>query len=211
MTRRRTALVTLLALAALAAAAGTFDAVDGPAVGDGATPTPRSSATPEPSGTDSIGGASDGDTSGAPTRTTPGPAADGGGLSPLVVPGVVGSLFAGALLVVVLTGDDDRVPDGPPTDDERDGPLPGVDPAYESPDDAVARAWRTLRDRVDGDETATPGEVAAAAVERHLPESAVATVTERFRAVRYGDDAPSDDGREVAVDAARRLDDEGRE
>ena len=79
------------------------------------------------------------------------------------------------------------------------------------PDEAVARAWIDLVERADvADPVArTPAEVHRTAVEAGLDPDAVATLTEAFRAARYGEE-PTAESRRTAVRRARRaLADEG--
>jgi len=200
------AVVALLALIAFAGAAGTFDAVDSPSIGSDETPTGQQTVTgPPPSaGTSDTDGS---DLDRAPTESPVG-ASDGGGVSPLFVPAVVGSLLASGLFVVFLTGDDERAPEVPAADDSAADPVPTVEPNYErSGDGPVRRAWADLRERADGDETATPREVAAQALDGQLPVDPVATITDRFRAVRYGDEVPTDREIERTQSAASSLND----
>ncbi|WP_135362881.1 DUF4129 domain-containing protein [Halosimplex halophilum] len=205
MQRPGTALVGLLALVALAGAAGTFGAVDGPVVTGDGTPTRPATPTEVPPPTGAPGGASESEVHRAATATTAA-AGDSGGVSPFVVPAVGGSLLAAGLLVVFLTGHDERAPEVPDDGPGGGDPTPAVDPAYDSPDEnAVTRAWRRLRDRAGADESTTPGDVATRALDAGLPGSAVATVTERFRAVRYGEGSPSADGSDPAATAVERL------
>ena len=206
MQRLGTALVALLALVALAGAAGTFATVEGPSVaGDGA-PTGATTPPDPPPATGVPAGASDSAVQRAATPTAAA-AGDSGGVSPLVVPAVGGSLLAAGLLVVVLTGHDVRVPAVPEDDSGGGDPTPSVSPAYDSPaENTVTRAWRTLRDRVRADETATPGDVAGRALDRGLPDESVERITERFRAVRYGDEEPTAAESDRAEAAAESLD-----
>ncbi|ELZ25458.1 hypothetical protein C475_10519 [Halosimplex carlsbadense 2-9-1] len=206
MQRLATAAVALLALVALAGAAGTFGAVEGPVVSDNGTPTGPATPTELPPPTGAPGGAADSEVRRAATPTTAA-AGDSGGVSPFVVPAVGGSLFAAGLLVVFLTGHDERAPAVPDDGAAGEDPTPTVSPAYDSPEEnAVTRAWRRLRDRSDADETATPGDVAARALDRRIPREPVATITERFRAVRYGRESSGDDREEPAVEAADAID-----
>ncbi|QLH79224.1 DUF4129 domain-containing protein [Halosimplex rubrum] len=205
MQRLGTALIAVLALVALAGAAGTLGAVTGPVVSGGETPTGSATPTAEPPPTGVPGDAADSEVQRAATPTTAA-AGNSGGVSPFVVPAVGGSLLAAGLLVVFLTGHDDRAPAVPDDDSAGEDPTPGVSPAYGSPDEsAVTRAWRRLRDRTDADGTATPGDVAARALDRSLPSEAVATITDRFRAVRYGGES-ADDERSSAAEAAEAID-----
>ncbi|QPV62326.1 hypothetical protein I7X12_16520 [Halosimplex litoreum] len=204
--RLGTALVALLALVALAGAAGTFGAVEGPALSGGGTPTGPATPTEVPPPTGAPGGAADSEVRRADTPTTAA-ADDSGGVSPFVVPAVGGSLLAVGLLVVFLTGHDDRAPAAPEEGSEGEGPTPAVSPSYDSHDEnAVTRAWRRLHDRSDAEETATPGDVAARALDRGLPGDAVATITDRFRVVRYGGESAEGDRGEPAVEAAATID-----
>lgn len=75
----------------------------------------------------------------------------------------------------------------------------------------VYRAWRDAFGRIDdGDpETTTPGEYAAAAVERGWDAGSVGTLTALFRQVRYGGREATDERAERARAAADRLSEEG--
>lgn len=73
-------------------------------------------------------------------------------------------------------------------------------------DNGVHRAWRRLTDAVTDDETATPREVATAAVRQGFDAAAVADLRRLFGAVRYGDADPTPDREsraESALDTAR--------
>lgn len=207
MKRLGTALVALLALVAFAGAAGTFHAVDGPTISDSETPEGETQITdvPPPTGGPPAG-ADESDARSAPTET-PVSASDSGGVSPLFVPAFLGSLLASGLFVVFLTGDDERAPEAPMDDDSgNEGPTPSVDPEYDSPAHAVARAWGRLRERAGASETETPREVAARSRESRLPTGPVRTITRRFRTVRYGSDRPTEDQVADATAAAESLD-----
>ena len=206
MQRFGIAVVALLAVLALAGAAATFDAADGPSLGSDTTPTGQQTVTDPPPPAETSDG--DGSNLDRASTETPVGASDGGGVSPLFVPAVVGSLLASGLFVVFLTGDDERAPGMPAADDSAADPAPTVEPNYEqSGDGPVRRAWADLRERADGDETATPREVAARALDRQLPADPVATITDRFRAVRYGDEVPTEQEVERTQSAASSLND----
>ncbi|WP_415382581.1 DUF4129 domain-containing protein [Halosimplex sp. TS25] len=208
MQRLGIALVALLALVALAGAAGTFDAVEGPSITGDETPTGQPMLTDVPPPTGAPPGSDESGVQRAPTETRAPASGDGGGVSPLFVPAVVGSLFASGLFVVFLTGDDERASEAPAGDDSAgEDPVPSVDPDYDSPaESTLVGAWRRLRELAETDETATPGEVAARATDRGLPADPVSTVTDRFRAFRYGDEQPTDEPVASAETAAERLD-----
>ncbi|MFC7142416.1 DUF4129 domain-containing protein [Halosimplex aquaticum] len=212
MQRLGTALVAFLALVALAGAAGTFDAVEGPSITGDETPAGQPTLTEVPPPTGAPAGSDESSVQRAPTETRAAASGSGGGVSPLFVPAVVGSLFASGLFVVFLTGDDERAPEAPPGDDSTDeNPVPNVDPDYGSPaESALVDAWRRLRGRAGADETATPGEVAARAIDRDLPADRVSTVTDRFRAFRYGDERPTDGVVADVESAADRMDETTR-
>lgn|GEM_PF-1091515 len=215
MRRFATALIALFALVALVTAAGSFGGTDQPTLYSGTTPT-----EPMPTGPLPSPGSGDGNGTNATdsrhlvddeTPVPPEESGDGGGISTLLVAGLLGGLLVAAVLAVLLTGDDARAP---PRDDGGDGgdpsgpPTASVDPTYDSPDDnAVVRAWRRLRDRVEGvDPSATPGETATAAVEGGYPDDAVESVTRGFEAVRYGRQSPTDEQERSAGRLADRLD-----
>ncbi|WP_436929674.1 DUF4129 domain-containing protein [Halosimplex halobium] len=215
MRRSATALVALLALVALVTAAGSLGGADQPTLYSGTTPTqPMPTGTPAAVG--GVGGANGTDAPdsrqavGEDTPVPPDESDGDGGVSTLLVAGLVGGLVVAVVLAVVLTGDDTRAP---PRDESGDGegpsgpPTPTVDPAYDAPaDNAVVRAWRRLRDRTGADESTTPGETAAAAVDRGYPAEAVEGVTRGFEAVRYGRRPPTDEQERRASRLADRLD-----
>lgn len=92
---------------------------------------------------------------------------------------------------------------------DRDGPAVDVTDVPQS--NAVYRAWREMATRaVDGDATVTASEVARAAVRSGLDRDAVATLTDLFEEVRYGDRAATDE-RERRAKAALRAIEDGRE
>jgi hypothetical protein len=212
--RFATALIALFALVALVTAAGSFGGPDQPTLYSGTTPTEPMPVGPPPA---PIGDAGNGtnatDSRDVIDRETPVPpqeSGDGGGVSTLLVAGLFGGLLVAAVVAVLLTGDDTRVP---PRDDSGAGdgpdgpPTPTVEPAYDSPDEnAVVRAWRRLRDRSGAGETATPGETAAAAVDRGYPDDAVESVTSGFEAVRYARRSPTDEQDRRARELSDRLD-----
>lgn len=217
--RSATALIALLAMVALVTAAGSYDVADQPRLGVDATtipdepPEPRNG-TPAPADSTDT---DDGETAAPPDdrqgQRPAGAEPDGdGGVTGLVVAGLVGALLVAAALAVVLTDDDTRAP--PPSDDDRrEGdapPGPTVDPAYDAPpENAVLRAWRSLTDRVEGvDDATTPGEAAARAADRGLPTGVVDEITDEFEAVRYGDAAPTGERERRAEGLAADLESE---
>lgn len=119
---------------------------------------------------------------------------------------LVGSLAA---LYGLTRGDSDS----DATSDEDDPPTPTApDPDTVTlsqdvpPTNDVYRTWRALRDRVEvSDGRTTPADVASAAVAAGYPESAVATLTESFCAIRYGDAAPTERREQQARDLAATL------
>lgn len=202
MQRTATVLIALLAVLALAGAAGSFAGVDQPSLqgdeefgeerntsrGNGSDPGP-------PNGTESGVQVDDG-------GDGPAESSGDGGVSPLFVAVFVGALLAAACLAILLTGDDDRAasPDREPAGGE--GPRPTVSLSYGSPDDnAVVRAWTRMRAETGVDDARTPGETARRATEQGLPREAVSRLTDQFRAVRYGDRSV-DERRERAARAA---------
>ncbi|QLH79223.1 DUF4129 domain-containing protein [Halosimplex rubrum] len=214
MRRFATALIALFALVALVTAAGSFGGPDQPTLYSGTTPTEPMPTGPLPAGSGGENATTATDSRDVIDGETPVPpdqSGEDGGVSTLLVAGLVGGLLVAAVLAVLLTGDDSRAP---PRDDDGDGdrpsepPTPSVDPSYDSPaDSAVVRAWRRLRDRVEGvDESATPGETAATAVDRGYPDDAVESVTRGFEAVRYGRRSPTDEQERSAGRLADRLD-----
>lgn len=212
--RFATALIALFALVALVTAAGSFGGPDQPTLYSGTTPTEPMPTGPPPVPVGDAGNETNAtdsrDVIDRETPVPPGESATGGGVSTLLVAGLVGGLLVAAVVAVLLTGDDTRVP--PREDDSGDGgppgpPTPSVDPGYDSPaDNAVVRAWRRLRDRSGAGETATPGETATAAVDRGFPADAVESVTRGFEAVRYARRAPTDEQEHRARELSDRLD-----
>jgi hypothetical protein len=211
--RLATALIALLALVALAGASGSLsDGFDQPTLGADSTTIP-----PDPVVVNGSGGGAPNATQSADVVTrTPVPADPGGGggdggVSSLIVVGLVGTLLVAAVLAVVLTDDDTRAPPrdgGSDGGTDSDAPAPAVGPAYDSPgDNAVVRAWRRLTERVDGvDDTTTPGETAAAALDRGYPAEAVEGLTGEFETVRYGRESPTEEQKRRADRLADRID-----
>jgi hypothetical protein len=210
--RFATALIALFALVALVTAAGSFGGPDQPTLYSGTTPT-----EPMPVGPPPAAGGGGNDTNATDSRDVidretpvpPGESGSSGGVPTLLVVGLIGGLLVAAVVAVLLTGDDTRVP---PRDDSGGGdgpdgpPTPTVEPAYDSPDEnVVVRAWRQLRDHSGADETATPGETAAAAVDRGYPDGAVESVTRGFEAVRYARRSPTDEQEGRARELSDRL------
>ncbi|WP_312908855.1 DUF4129 domain-containing protein [Natronosalvus caseinilyticus] len=76
-------------------------------------------------------------------------------------------------------------------DEDEDEPETGDDPGPQT----VEEAWAALTELISArrDRSKTPGEYASAAVDAGFPESAVSTLTETFRQVRYGNYPPTDD------------------
>jgi hypothetical protein len=76
-------------------------------------------------------------------------------------------------------------------------------------DNEVYRAWREMTELldVDGRETSTPGEFAAAAIEAGLGREDVAELTRLFEDVRYGERRPSAERERRASAVLRRIED----
>lgn len=75
-----------------------------------------------------------------------------------------------------------------------------------SADNAVFEAWCEMTDHLDLDhQRATPREFADAAVEAGMDREDVATLTECFETVRYGDEPITEDRATTARDALRRI------
>jgi len=92
----------------------------------------------------------------------------------------------------------------PPSGEEGDRSAPEWPRG--DPDAVVERAWVDLVERADATDPVarTPAEVRRSAVEAGLDPDAVETLTESFRAARYGGDSP-DETRRAAVRRARRA------
>jgi hypothetical protein len=185
------ALAALVAVAALSMAAATFDSArpdEGFTLGGDDGPPPGANDGPPPERDDDggagtsplfvpefdFGGGDDG-----------GGTAAGGSLPPAVLAVVVLALAGAAVLAYRLTGDDVRAARPSPDDGGTASPWP-ADPTLPN---AVYRSWYQLarRSPVERHPSATPGEVATAAVDDGLPADAVATVTDEFRRARYAD------------------------
>ncbi|WP_435126985.1 DUF4129 domain-containing protein [Halobaculum sp. D14] len=71
----------------------------------------------------------------------------------------------------------------------------------------VYRAWRELTAHldVDGPDSSTPGEFAAAAVDAGMNPDDVSAITDLFEQVRYGDAEPTPERERRAVDALRSI------
>lgn len=205
MQRNGTVLIALLAVVALAAAAGGFTPGVGgqlssdTGLGDGGG-APDSG--PGPSATGGGGG-------GSGLIGTVGESAGGGG-SVLLVAGFVGALVCALVLAVALTGDDERAsrPETDATERPAD-PRPAVEVRYRAPDDnLVVRAWDRLAETVGQETTETPGETARRAADAGFSRETVERLAERFRAVRYGDRPPEGSER-VAREALDELERKG--
>jgi hypothetical protein len=203
--RNGTVLIALLAVVALAAAAGGFTAgVGGPltsgtGLGDGGG-APDSG--PAPSATGGGGGSG--------LIGTVGESAGGGG-SVLLVAGFVGALVCALVLAVALTGDDERAPRPESDAPERAAdPRPAVEVRYRAPEDnLVVRAWDRLAGTVGQETTETPGETAHRAADAGFSRETVERLAEGFRAVRYGGEPP--EGRErVARETLDELERQSR-
>jgi hypothetical protein len=216
--RATTALVALLAVLALGAAAGGFDAASAPGLESDWEPTtvPTDDPTGVPgtppfqnkSAPSTPGGEAGGSYVASPPPATVADSGSGG-VSPLFVAVFVGGVLASAVLALVLTGDDDRAP--PPGSDPGEGdgdPRPTVDVTYDSPEDsAVVRAWNRLSTATGSGPTETPNETARRATHAGFPRDAVDRVTDHFQAVRYGGEPADADGREgEARDAIEAFD-----
>ncbi|WP_254273578.1 DUF4129 domain-containing protein [Haloarcula marina] len=160
-----------------------------------------------------------------------GPASTGTGPGSLWLVGVVGSLAAVALAGIVLRravgsetwtagGDDghaERTESA--SDDVPDGVADAADRAAdtladgETSDNAVYRAWTEMTAALDvpDAESATPGEFAAAAREAGMDPEHVATLTDLFEAVRYGDRSVTEDRARRAERALRNVEGRGQQ
>lgn len=207
MQRTGTVLIALLAVLALAVAAGGFTTGGGgPLVtsdtdlGEG---TGAPSRVPMPSSTGGGGG-------GSGLLGAVGAAGDGGG-SVLLVVGFLVALGGLVVLAVALTGDDERAP-RPETDEvaETADPRPVVEVQYRAPEDSlVVRAWERLATATGSGSAETPGETARSATAAGLPRETVERLAEGFRAVRYGGEPPEsrEDAARDALAAVERRDD----
>lgn len=207
--RPATLLLTVLAIAALAVGAGGYD----PGFGDAPVVTP-----PEPPTTPDAG---------TPAGPSAGAGGGGGSAPPLwpnvgdgesssrarpdarLLVGAVLLLAGGGIALYALTGDDQRTDGTVPGGDEASAPAPA---GYGPVDwNDVYRSWARLREFADGDESTTPGELAARARGAGAPAAAVAELTDLFQRVRYGGEPATDDTERQAVAAADRVTDEGTE
>jgi len=74
-------------------------------------------------------------------------------------------------------------------------------------DNEVFRAWKRMTEYVDVPEpkSSTPADFARAARDAGMAEEDVALLTDLFRAIRYGGEAPTRDREEQAVEALRKI------
>lgn len=74
-------------------------------------------------------------------------------------------------------------------------------------DNEVFRAWKRMTEYVDVPEpkSSTPAEFARAARDAGMAEEDVALLTDLFRAIRYGGEAPTRDREQQAVEALREI------
>ncbi|MDT3437176.1 DUF4129 domain-containing protein [Haloarcula sp. 1CSR25-25] len=74
-------------------------------------------------------------------------------------------------------------------------------------ENAVYRAWREMTEVLDvpNPESSTPGEFAAVAEQAGMEPDDVATLTDLFEAVRYGDSEPTDERERRAEQALRNI------
>ena len=208
MQRSGPVLIALLAVLALAVAAGGFaNGVGGPLVssdtglGDGGG---APSSSPMPSSTGGGGG-------GSGLLGSIGAAGDGGG-SVLLVVGFLVALGCLVVLAVALTGDDERAP-RPETDavEETEDPRPVVEVQYRAPEDSlVVRAWERLAAATGSETAETPGETTRRATDEGFSRETVERLAESFEAVRYGGESPESRERAArdAIAAVERRDDQ---
>ncbi|MFB6150396.1 MAG: DUF4129 domain-containing protein [Haloarculaceae archaeon] len=213
MKRLATALIALLAVFALASAAGSFEGADGGRITGDATLVERSGSHGGGAAPGAPKGSNGGSAVGSGGSTATAQHTGGGGVSPLFVALLVGALVACGVLAVVLTDDDVRAPrpdeEAPEDGDEQS--VPAVSLSYDAPpDNAVIRAWRSLSRATGDDDSRTPEETERVAAERGFPGGAVATVASHFRAVRYGDESVDERRRRAVADAVERLDADAR-
>lgn len=138
--------------------------------------------------------------------------------SPVGVLALVVGVALVAVVVAVRTGGRSR-PDPRDTEDDpnEDGAtLTGVGRAAgraadrmasADPDNAVYRAWHDMTRLLDlpDPETATPGELAEAAVGAGMDPADVSALTDAFETVRYGGAEITSDRKRRARDALRRI------
>ena len=127
------------------------------------------------------------------------------------------ALVGVAVAVAVLTGDEteetttEPIEARGPTEVESIGAAAGRAAedlaAEESFENAVYRAWREMADAVAGEspETTTPGEFADRAVAAGLAPEDVEVLTSLFETVRYGDLPVTEERRQRAEAALRRI------
>ena len=183
--------VVLLALVAVGQLLGPADTGAAPA---GATPAPD---TPEPASTPAPA-AADGTASG-PFSTT----------AVLLLLGVL--VLAGALVVTRFSR---GVPDDPEPEAEDESAAVAAaagraadELAETTLSNAVFRAWQEMTDALDVENPAatTPAEFEDIAVDAGLAREDVATLTDLFREVRYGDAPATVDREDRARTALRRI------
>ncbi|MFC7233172.1 DUF4129 domain-containing protein [Saliphagus sp. GCM10025308] len=114
-----------------------------------------------------------------------------GSLGGLSLSGGVASLFGGFTRRRASSRSGSRTATRGNGDEDEDEDETRDDPGPQTIEDA----WAALTELVSvrRDRSKTPGEYASAAVDAGFPESAVSTLTETFRQVRYGNYPPTDD------------------
>lgn len=142
---------------------------------------------------------------------------------------IPGELIGGLLLLAILVlpvvavfgirrrGEADEAPDQA-SQAAPDEPLSGVarvageaadriEGSAGDVDNEVFRAWKRMTDHVDvpDPKTSTPAEFARAARDAGMDEEDVTLLTDLFRAVRYGGEAPTADREERAIEALRKI------
>jgi len=139
----------------------------------------------------------------------------GSGLSPTTTLAVLGLLLlAGAITVARYTRGGSPVEDEP---EESEDATAVAEAAGRAADElgettlsnAIYRAWREMTDVLDVDkpETTTPAEFEEAAVAAGIAREDVATLTDLFREVRYGDAPATPEREQRAREALRTIED----
>ena len=154
-----------------------------------------------------------------PDPTTPGPPTSGSNTGPLSTTSilvVLGVLLAGGALVVTRfsRGVPEETPAEGRADDDSAAVAEAAGRAADELDEttlsnAVFRAWQEMTDTLDVEnpETTTPAEFEDIAVEAGLDREDVATLTDLFREVRYGDAPATTEREERARTVLRHIED----
>ncbi|UPM44423.1 DUF4129 domain-containing protein [Halocatena salina] len=134
-----------------------------------------------------------------------------GGLSPLVVVGLMIGVSVGGLALVLWVAGAPRVQTESTPASPGNDPEPPDDTSIVAPTNEVYRAWWELVRQLDVTQhrSLSPAELASVAVDEGIDPELVADLTALFRSVRYGDTSITDKIEQRAETARDRLRGEG--